>query len=802
MGKNKEIKTKPVKTKQVKTKPAKKNSKASVNSARAITSKIPYITCFEECGMIQIENNKYSITYKIEPPNVLSDERYVSSIAYAKMENILNSLKDYDFRFTIRNSYVPVDEYLKTIELPMDKDEKLNSFIEDYNATLRENVGIGHNNFKMSLFLTVITTADNAEEALDKLKNVDGFVVNNVKELYQYNAKLLTLDERLEVLYDIYHPDADSPKFGSKVDWDGNGFSISSMKRMKMSTKDVISPIFYEAKERNYMCVGNKFIRMFFINSVPTQVTDSLLSDIISISSNSILSVNYQPIDVSYGFDASARLVKNNTEVRNVVVRDTIKDRKNKRIDKKESYINETEIEYFNKKALDNFTEAKAKDEPIYLTSFVIGLYSDTLEELERDTGLLRISTNKYNCQIKVCDLQQHEAFVSVLPLGSMAVDISRVFPIERLSKLLPVNIQSLFEKKITLQGLNEINDNFVLVDRENYPVGLIAGMKNSGKTFAMKREILNTLMSTNDYVVVVNKNKYVTNKETKKPELVASDYEGLINALDTSVYDAFNTDLFTCDESYGLTTPNSNFKQMFIESFIMFRLGLHKKATMTENEMDILKKELEKEAKALCEYSVFEDAVSFAKANPDDFKLFISSLTNFVPTTEYPDLTDKRFNVINYNTVTELLMTIDYLWNVAIAMKKANINLWIYIDGIDDFIYSSNTSDYLISLLDKCEKIKVPFTMIIEDSARIVSNNNAKIEFDYFLEKIDYFKLLTQGVIERRKYVEKLAIPQSLVPYITDREFSEGIIITPSSNISFNDKFDTESNKFYERLK
>lgn len=103
--------------------------------------------------------------------------------------------------------------------------------------------------------------------------------------------------------------------------------------------------------------------------------------------------------------------------------------------------------------------------------SVVVALFSDTLEDLERDTTLLKISASKYACPIKPFDLQQHEAFVSVLPLGSMKVDVPRLFNADRLSKLLPVNIQSLFEREVTLQGLNEINDNFVLIDRRNYPL-------------------------------------------------------------------------------------------------------------------------------------------------------------------------------------------------------------------------------------------------------------------------------------------------------------------------------------------
>ena len=108
------------------------------------------------------------------------------------------------------------------------------------------------------------------------------------------------------------------------------------------------------------------------------------------------------------------------------------------------------------------------------------------------------------------------------------------------------------------------------------------------------------------------------------------------------------------------------------------------------------------------------------------------------------------RLNLMYANTPVELLLQIDYLWNCAIAMKKQDRNLWIYVDGIDEFMYSPACNDYLISLLDKCKTLKVPFTMVVQDSAKIIANNTANIEFDYLLEKADYFKLLSQGVKER----------------------------------------------------
>lgn len=248
------------------------------------------------------------------------------------------------------------------------------------------------------------------------------------------------------------------------------------------------------------------------------------------------------------------------------------------------------------------------------------------------------------------------------------------------------------------------------------------------------------------------------------------------------------------------IKASRASFKKMFLETFITLKLGFHKKR-YTSEELQTVYDEVSKEAAALCEYDDYVAAVTYARNHGNDFKLFNKAVATYVPTNQYPDFS-ARLNLVYFSTPSELLLQVDYLWNYAIAMKKANRNVWIYVDGIDEFMYSPVASDYLIGLLDKCKTLKVPMTMVVQDSAKIVSNDTAKIEFDYLLEKVEYFKLLSQGVIERRKYVDKLSIPQTLVPYITDVEPSEGIIITPSVNVAFNDRFETTENPFYQRFR
>lgn len=64
-----------------------------------------------------------------------------------------------------------------------------------------------------------------------------------------------------------------------------------------------------------------------------------------------------------------------------------------------------------------------------------------------------------------------------------------------------------------------------------------------------------------------------------------------------------------------------------------------------------------------------------------------------------------------------ELLAQLDYLWNYAVQRKKKNSTVWIFVDSVDELIYSTTGSDYLISLLERADVLKTPITLVVEDA-------------------------------------------------------------------------------------
>ena len=744
---------------------------------------IPYLHCFEEDGMIETEAGVYTRGYRILPPEGDVKGNYSSKVTRMLMEKMLVRLAaSFSFEFTIRNCYIDKEEYLSKIMLD-EREDAYRHLRSLYNRLLQENCDIGHNNFTREVYLTVSTEADTPDEALQCFEESDEWMGDLFEAMYGLRMEPMELPDRLELLYHMYHPEPEAAAFGSKVDYDGNGFSIRSMQRMNMDTKDVIAPDRYECKARDYMKVGNYFVRTFFINSVPESVPDSMLLDFSSVSPNSILSVHYQGIDQELGFQVAARLVRENTEVKRIPIRDTITDRKEHRMQRRERSILDSEEQYFYRSALEKFKQAKAKKQPAILASFVIALYAESLEELDRDSSLLYLSASKYVCQIRCLDLQQNEGFQSVLPLNNLKIHAGRMFSAGQLAVMQPFRLQDIFEKVRTFYGLNAINYNFVMMDRSNFPTAMIAGVPHTGKTSAVKREAANTLMCTRDDVVILAKNmgEYRTFAENMKGQMVGE----------------FYPDIFDKDINYNLNGEKRVLQKLFLEAFLTARAGFHRQRLLPEV-LQASYGQAEREAEVLCGFASWNEALLYAKDHPEEMQLFVKAVEQYRFDRDCLGK-NKRLTVLGFERADELLVKLDYLWNYAVQRKKENRTVWIYVDGADDLLYSTAASDYLISILERAEILKIPVTLVIQDAVHIVTNQWAAIEFDYLLHKIRYFKLLSLGPVERKKFVERLNISQQLVPYFVERGPGEGLLLTPSANIAFNDHFESRDNEFYQ---
>jgi hypothetical protein len=748
-----------------------KSKNQQPKASRFLLNKVAFLNCYENLGMIETVPHVFTRAYEIKVPNKEMKTEYDLNHIRECMKEILGTfVQNYTIQIMVQNSKIEKEQYLDRILLQPYKEREINLCIEDYNEIIKDNIDIGHNNYKRTVLFIISTFQPSADKALEAFALVDAEVKELFGKMYEYIAEPLSLDERLWGLRLLFNPE-DSTTL--------NDFIELRDSNRKTPVKQLIYPHSYRARERDYMKVGNKFVRNLFINSLPSSVPDSVLNDIMSVSANSILSIIYEPLNTDFAQQTSEELVKKNTDIKEIAIRDTVEDRKARRTQIKEKPIKEGEKQYFQKEAFKFLKEAKEKGESVMLASFIISLFADSKEDLDRDTKLLKLSASKYASQIRCCDLNQDEAYQSVLPLGYSRLNIYRAFTSGQLAAIQPLDIQQLFNKQKAFLGLNEISDNLILMDRKTFPTGLICGAEHSGKTFQMKREIANTLMTTEDEVILITRD--------------ANPYQKFAKNLGGKFLDQWSPDIFfSC---------NKKMKKLALSAFVAARNQITKMHFSASEKLELFEA-IETEAEDLSSCRSWNEAVQRINKDKISYQSVIKALKGYKPLISMDfDSIAGRFKIVEVDTEPELICSMKSAYEYVMRKNSEGKTVWVFIDGVESLFYTQPSSDFLIGFLKELAETKAPLTMVVQDSVRVIANADASIEYDYFLTLINYFKLMTQGPIERRKYIDKLNISESLIPYITDREPGEGIIITPSSDVAFNDRFESKDNPFYARF-
>lgn len=749
---------------------AKKNT---INADSRITAKIPYKGVYKEMDMIETEPGRFTRMYAlsdIDPGNVTEAElSLVGQKIVNAIENICGT-GNIKIQFLSHNKLIDEGTFFERVLVRPAKGNAIDHYTNLYNKTVVENAAIGNNNVRQTKYMILSAVEDTAEEAVERFKVLDKVVEEVFDNIYGISAEAIDITERLKIMYDILNCGRDN--FGKRAGI-SDTVDLETLRRMKVTTKDIIAPTSIDDSNADHLILnGNIYAKTFFLNTMPAKVAGSMISDILNITGRMVYSITMEPYDTELGKDIVQELVLKNTIVKTTPNRKTLQDKKNKSVIKEETAIKNNEPEYFNKQALDTLQMSTASNQSVYGCTVLITLFADSLDDLDNCANLLRISASKFACQIKSLDAQQLKGLQSVLPLCNTKVDVKRVLPCEKASVLVPINLYSVLKKNGLYYGINIFNDNLVLLNRKNYPVtsGMIAGIKGSGKTYQMKREIFNNLISTDDRIIIINNNK-------------DRDYDDFITSLGGSILNGIRSDVFEQVQGYAIIDDANEYKTTFLQGLTEIEANYtseYKWAHIKDNSFIAEKeKQLHDDISGYLQGRVTVTDSNFAKIiNRRSF-----GASNGI---------ECNLTLINTDsTAFGLMQTLDFVWNRAIELKKRNINTWIYVDGMDDAFEYPHTCDYIRSYIRYCNLMDTVFTFSVQDSAKIIVSNN--FVYEDIIKNLGYVKLLNQGPKERQKYAELLNIPNVLLNYISTADgghIGSGLIITNTNNIAFDDSF------------
>ena len=786
-----------------------------------LASRIPFIRCYEDEGIIETSESNFSKSYIIGTVDQAAANDMSIAAARQSLALLMNDFPtNVSFEFSTHNMLISEEKYLKQILVVPDKEPELNPYIEEYNAVVTDNVSVGHNNIKKTTYFTVNVCTAFVDDAINLFRELDATIKTRFQSIYKIEVKGLNLVARLRILYNMFNPGVGD--FGKKIDLQGNGeVDLKNLKFMHLSVKDIVAPAnmntSYALKDHiilNENTNDETFVRVYGITNIPREVSDNVISDLTNVSSSMVYSTIYETIDTELGYETAKGLVVNNTITETRMKRSTVAERKahaSEQIKKKKEH---DEQAYFEEKAFELFQTNMASTQKTFAVTFIVCLYAPSMEDLDRDSDLLKLSADKFQFKLKSLDVQQLQGFQSVLPLCTNRIDLKRVIDMDRLVTMSPINMQDVIKRGGVFNGLNAINDNLVLLNRKNSRnvAGVIAGVSTSGKTYQNKKEIFNAAISTNDDISVIAFN---------------DEYDDFIRKLGGGIVEEMHVNIFEMIEGYGLADRNNNpekdiiFKSYFLDALFVSmqnykmsnRLFLGDDVTGADSYQSEINS-IEAEVAELVQYidkngipSENEDALYDHIRTSAAFPHILDSLSK-QETRYLAEKSNKgekkRIMLYKVGNKTDLLLVLDYLRNKALSdlhNKKApaSSSNWVFVDAIDCMLEDSASSDYLSEYIYKSNLTKTVFTMVIQDSVKVITNQNTMLPFEDVINSCGYFKLLSQGPIERRKYIDLLSIPQALTQYISNVEPGKGIIITSETNVAFDDSFLEPDNKYHQ---
>jgi type IV secretory pathway VirB4 component len=263
-----------------------------------------------------------------------------------------------------------------------------------------------------------------------------------------------------------------------------------------LDLKDIIAPSALKVSPKD-LNLGEKIVRSFFVISYPRYLGESWFAPIINLDRVFDVSLFIHPIETS-------RVLKQ-FQKKVAEVQSQINERESKGLVRDPML----DVAYQDLESLrDNLQQAQEK---LFDVGLYISIYANTELELDKIESEIKSILESKLVYVKPALFQQEEGYRSIVPLGTDLLEVHSKLNSSPLSSLFPFISFDLTMDKGILYGINRHNSSLVLFDRfslENYN-SITFAKSGAGKSYAVKLEILRTLMFDVDVMVIDPEREY-----------------------------------------------------------------------------------------------------------------------------------------------------------------------------------------------------------------------------------------------------------------------------------------------------
>lgn len=286
------------------------------------------------------------------------------------------------------------------------------------------------------------------------------------------------------------------PKFKFPFGAAGESTAEKAFREGMLNVLDIIAPSAFTVTP-NYVQLENFYIKTLFVYTYPRYLQANWLSPIINYDITCDISMFIYPLRSN---EVMGNLRKKVSQLESTET-----------IEREKGYVRNPELETAISD-IEGLRDVLQRGEVrMFQYGLYFNIYAKSLEELNAISKQLESTLGGMLIYTKQAILQMEQGFNSCTPLGNDEIAVRRNVDTGSLSSTFPFTSAELTSNDGVLYGLNRHNNSLILFDRfklENAN-SVVFAKAGSGKSYAVKLEILRSLMLGTDIIVIDPENEY-----------------------------------------------------------------------------------------------------------------------------------------------------------------------------------------------------------------------------------------------------------------------------------------------------
>lgn len=765
--------------------------------AKKVLNTLPYKKILAD-DIFFLGRKMYSKAYTFDDINFnLSDEeqQYMYLERYIEFLSILDDTVD--CQICCWNSRINIDDFKKKTLLPQKADDLFEYRYEFNSRVLEENIRKGQNAIQKHMYITLTIKAPDEETARRRFKSLDITATNTFNRIGHTNMRVLTSQERVEMLKDFFVGTDDMPVP-----------QLTEKDFAKGIDKLYCAPDYFDFK-KDYFMFNNTYAKTIYIREYPSTATSEILTELLATGIEIMVTTNIETYD-----SAEARKLVQHQ----ITAIDTDMAKREVKAAQHGNFSNQMPQRIKNQRdaMVSVYDKITMKDQKLFMTNMQILIKAESYEELNNNLEIIESTLKRSGCIKGEMAWEQEHGMCDCLPVGyQRKFGWLRTMPSESVAIFIPFNVKEMQMENSVYYGLNMLSHNIILFDRMKglvNPSGFVLACPGSGKSFTVKREIVNVFLGYEDadILVIDPEREYWKLAEAFGGEVVkfSNGSKNHINPFDFDfrlledeeidiIADKCQllTSFISCmDSKHPLNAQEKSFvdrcvRKAYAKSNVLTTLDPADMPTLGTF-LECMKEETENINQDMKDKLIITvDMYVNGSAKYFDNQTNVNTKSRFIAY----DIRD-----LNGNLKTQsMLLILDYIWNRLSENRDKGRKTYIYFDEAHLLFQDEYSLDYLRMLWKRARKYGGVLTGITQNVEDLLKDDKSRS----MLSNSEFLVLLKQNPTDAAKLQDILHFTDSEIQYVNDTPAGHGILVLGGkTKIPFYDEFPKDT-KLYSMM-